>query len=416
MMPVAHGTTAPVSAADLMAPPFVERLQKRAMLIGVVFGVAALIGAAVSTEQFFRSYLLAYMVWLGTSLGGLALLMLQYLTKGNWGFVLRRQFEAASRNLPLMAVLFIPLAIAIWNHRLWPWLSQLSAEDAKMAKFQSYLTVNGMLGRAVLYFAVWIGLMAILNRWGLRQDTVDEPDLPRSRRFQTLCGPGFILYAFSMTMAATDWVLSLDAHWFSTMLGLIYLVGQGLNCMTFCIMLTNRLKDYEPVSGIMKPLFWHDLGNLLLAMTMLFAYLSFGQFLIIWSGNLPEEINWYLNRFSGGWGVVIVALVLFHFAVPFFALLMKAVKKYPHRLVWVAALMFFMRYVDQFWYIMPNFPAMAGLPATQKHFTYTWLDLVVPVAMGGIWVSAFCSQLRKRPLYPVHDLLWPEVTKQHHGH
>ena len=186
--------------------------------------------------------------------------------------------------------------------------------------------------------------------------------------------------------------------------------------MSLAILLNYSLRIYRPVSEIMQPLYWHDLGNLLLAMVMLFAYISFGQFLIIWSGNLPEEIEWYMNRFHGGWGVWAGMIVLFHFAVPFFLLLMKWIKRHPERLVWIAACMFIMRYVDLFWYTMPNFPAMRGLEATRGHFHYSWLDLVAPAALGGIWIATFCSQLKKRPLYPIYDLLWPEVTKVHHGH
>jgi len=411
-----HETVAPVAASELMAPALVDRIQRRAVMVAVVLGVATIIGAVVEPEQFFRSYLVGYMMWLGATLGGLALLMMQYLTKGNWGFVLRRQLEAASRNVPLMALLFVPLAIAIWNHRLYPWLSSMSPEDAALPKFQQYLTVRGMLARAVVYFLVWFLLQFQLNRWGSWQDQRDEPDLLRSRRYQKLAGPGFILYALTITLAATDWVMSLDPHWYSTMFGLIIIVGQGIIAMSLCLLLNYGLRIYRPVSEMMQPLYWHDLGNLLLAMVMLFAYISFGQFLIIWSGNLPEEIEWYMNRLHGGWGVWASMIVLFHFAVPFFLLLMKWIKRRPERLVWIAALMFVMRYADLFWYTMPNFPAMAGLAATRGHFHYSWLDIVAPAALGGIWVAAFCRQLKKRPLYPIYDLLWPEVTKVRHGH
>jgi hypothetical protein len=193
------------------------------------------------------------------------------------------------------------------------------------------------------------------------------------------------------------------------MYGFVFIVGQGMIAMSFFIMLTNSLKDYRPVSEIMQKQYWHDLGNLMLAMVMLFAYMSFSQFLIIWSGNLPEEIEWYLKRFQHGWGVIIFLIALLHFAVPFFFLLMKSIKRNPKTLVKIAGLMFVMRYVDLYWYTMPNFKDFAS-------FSPSWMDLVVPIALGGFWIAAFCRQLKQRPLYPVYDLLWPEITVQHHVH
>jgi hypothetical protein len=402
-------TVSPMPVAEMMPPALIDRLQQRALTVGIVFGILSVIGFFRQPEQFFRSYLVGYMMWLGVAMGGLALLIMQYLTKGNWGFVIRRQLEAASRTLPLNALYFIPLAIAMLTHHLYPWAIGLSAEDKLIPKFHTYMTPHGALARAVVYFLLWFILAFQLNRWGKWQDERDEPDMPRSNRYQKLAGPGMILYALSITLAVVDWVMSLDNHWYSTMYGFIFIVGQGLIAMSFFIMLTRALNDYRPVSEIMQKQYWHDLGNLMLAMVMLFAYMSFSQFLIIWSGNLPEEIEWYLKRFQGGWGVIIVLIALFHFAVPFFLLLMKSIKRNPNTLVKIAGLMFVMRYVDLYWYTMPNFKDLAV-------FSPSWMDLVVPIALGGFWVAAFCRQLKQRPLYPVYDLLWPEITVQHHVH
>lgn len=402
-------TVSPMPVAEMMPPALIDRLQKRALTIGILAGILSVIGAVMEPEHFYRAYLVGYMMWLGVALGSLALLMMQYLTKGNYGFVLRRQFEAASRTLPLNALYFIPLAIAMLTHHVYPWAIGLSAEDKLIPKFRMYMTPHGAIARAVVYFLLWYIMAFQLNRLGKWQDERDEPDMPRSNRYQKLSGPGMILYAFSITLAAVDWTMSLDNHWYSTMYGFIFIVGQGLIAMSFCIMLTRALNDYRPVSEIMQKQYWHDLGNLMLAMVMLFAYMSFSQFLIIWSGNLPEEIEWYLKRFRGGWGVVIVLIALLHFAVPFFLLLMKAIKRNPKTLVKIAALMFVMRYIDLYWYTMPNFP-------DRRTLNPSWLDLVVPIALGGFWIAAFCRQLKQRPLYPVYDLLWPEITVQHHVH
>jgi hypothetical protein len=402
-------TVSPMTVAEMMPPALIDRLQKRALTVGILAGIVSTIGLVQSAEHFYRAYLVGFMMWLGVALGGLALLTMQYLTKGNWGFVLRRQLEAASRTLPLNALFFVPLAIAMLTHHLYPWAIGLSPEDKLIPKFQSYMTPHGAIARAVVYFLVW-GILAFqLNRWGKWQDERDEPDMPRSNRYQKLAGPGMILYALTITLAVVDWVMSLDNHWYSTMYGFIFIVGQGLIAMSFFIMLTKALNDYRPVSEIMQKQYWHDLGNLMLAMVMLFAYMSFSQFLIIWSGNLPEEIEWYIKRFHGGWGVIIVLIALLHFAVPFFFLLMKSIKRNPKTLVLIAGLMFVMRYIDLNWYTMPNFADRAALNPS-------WMDLVVPIALGGFWIAAFCRQLKQRPLYPVYDLLWPEITVQHHVH
>ena len=416
-------TVSPVPAAELMAPAFIDRLQRRAFLIGVVGAIGAIIGAIVNTPQFYRSYLVAFMMWLGVTLGGLALLQLQYLTKGNWGFVLRRQFEACSRTVPVIAIFFIPLAIAMLTGHTYPWAiprgqpGALSEEVAHQAKYSTgYTSPHGVIARSVVYFLLWWVMAVLLSRWGRWQDERDEADLPRSRRFQKLSAPGIIIYAFTISLAVTDWVQSLDPTWYSTMYGLVFIAGQGIIAMTFCIMVTYYLARYRPVSDVMQPLFWHDLGNLTLAMVMLFAYFGFSQFLIIWSGNLPEEIEWYMNRVHNGWGVWAILMVLTQFAIPFFLLLMKPMKRNPNRLVWLAAILFLARYIDLIWYIMPNFGPAEGLPNFKAAFHYSWMDFVIPVGMGGLWIAAFCRELKKRPLYPIYDLLWPVITKKHHGY
>ncbi|HTC95914.1 MAG TPA: hypothetical protein VK699_20905 [Terriglobales bacterium] len=399
------------TAADLMPPVMLERLQRRALLVFVVAGILCILGAATHTQQFMRSYLVGYVLGLGLSLGCLGLLMVQYLTKGNWGFLIRRQLEAGSRVLPLMAALFLPILVAVWNHDLYPWAdkTKLSAEDLAQFKMQAYLTPKFFTIRAVIYFAVWIVIASFLNKWGKEQDQEDAPDLPRSRRFQTLCGPGLVIFCITVTFAVVDWIMSLDIHWYSTIYGLIFIDGQGLIAMCFVIMMTAAMFKYRPMSQVLVPQTLHDLGNLTLAMVMLFAYFSFSQFLIIWSGNLPEEIHWYVNRINGAWGAVALAIVLFHFAVPFFLLLHKPIKRNLKTLLPIAVILFAARYIDLLWYVVPNFSGNDP----RGHFS--WMDLACPIAVVGLWIAAFCWQLRLRPLFPVYDPLWTEVEKLH-GH
>ncbi|PYX93212.1 MAG: hypothetical protein DMG67_04790 [Acidobacteria bacterium] len=402
------------SIANLMPPAMVDSLQRRALLAGVIAALLCILGAATHPHQFLRSYLVGYIMGLGLSLGSLGLLMVQYLTKGNWGFLIRRQLEAGSRVLPLMAILFIPLGIGVWNHNLYPWANTklLSPEDLQQFKMRAYLTPQWFIVRAIVYFALWIVLAYFLNKWGKQQDYEDVPDLPRSRRYQKLCGPGLVLFCITVTMAVVDWIMSLDIHWYSTMYGLIFIDGQGLITMCFMIMLTAALFKYRPMSQVLVPKTLHDLGNLTLAMVMLFAYFSFSQFLIIWSGNLPEEIHWYVDRLKGAWASVAFAIVLFHFAIPFFLLLHKPIKRNLKTLVPVVVILFLARYIDLLWYIVPNFNHMVN-GVSDPRGAFSWMDLACPVAVVGLWIAAFCGQLKSRPLFPVYDPLWTEVEKLH---
>ncbi len=391
--------------ADLMPPIMLDRLQTRALLVFVIAAGFCLGGAAIHPHQFLRSYLVGYMMGLGLSLGSLGLLMVQYLTKGNWGFLIRRQLEAGSRVLPLMFVLFAPIWAGIKG--LYPWGGQLSQEDLHQFKMQAYLTPKWFIVRSVTYFVVWIVIALFLNKWGKQQDHDDVPDLPRSRRFQTLAAPGLVIFCITVTFAVVDWIMSLDIHWYSTIYGLIFIDGQGLITMCFMIMMTAALFKYRPMSQVLVPQTLHDLGNLTLAMVMLFAYFSFSQFLITWSGNLPEEIHWYVDRLKGGWGAVMMAIVLLHFAIPFFLLLHKPIKRNLKTLVPVVVILFLARYIDLLWYVVPNFKDSRGV--------FSWLDVACPVAVVSLWIAAFCWQLKSRPLFPVYDPLWKEVEKLH-GH
>lgn len=398
--------------ANLAAPPMIDALRMKALLVGVVFAAVCIVAAFLHTQQFLRSYLVGYIMGLGLSLGSLGLLMVQYLTKGNWGFLIRRQLEAGSRLFPLMFILFIPIGIGVWTNNLYPWTGKLSDEDVHQFKLQAYLTPKWFTIRAVLYFVIWFAIAYFLNKWGKEQDFEDRPDLPRSRRYQKLCGPGMVIFALTVTMAVVDWIMSLDIHWYSTMYGLIFIDGQGLITMCFMIMLTAALFKYRPISQVLVPRTLHDLGNLTLAMVMLFAYFSFSQFLIIWSGNLPEEIHWYLDRLHGGWGALMLGIVLLHFAIPFFLLLHKPIKRNIKTLVPIAVILFVARYIDLVWYIVPNFHGTVN-GAPDPRGVFTWLDVACPIAVLGLWIAAFCGELKSRPLFPVYDPLWTEVEKLH---
>ena len=400
-------SAAPMRNADLMTPPVVKTIQQRSLIVGVVFSVIAALGAWLRPEEFFRAYLLAFMAWLGVTLGSMAILMLRHLTKGAWGMVIRRILGAAMRCVPLMAAFFIPLLFGI--RRLYIWARPLDAIADKHLRehlqeiTKTYLTVNGFIVRAALYFAIWWALSFFLTKWSAEQD--HPPMRDNSARFKALSGPGLILYGFTITFAVIDWIMSIDPSWISTIFGLSFLIGQVLSALCFAVVVERILFRYKPMSELLKPEQVHDHGKFMLAFIMVWAYFSFSQWLIIWAGNLPEEITWYMRRLNGGWGYVGLFLVLFHFAVPFVMLISRPFKRDITRLVWLAVWLLLMRYVDLFWVIEPNFSAT---------FNLTWLDVVVPVAMGGLWLAYFFRNLSAMPLVPAYDVFAVEVLAAAH--
>ncbi|MBZ5651112.1 MAG: hypothetical protein LAO18_11575 [Acidobacteriia bacterium] len=399
--------TVPMRNLDLMAPPVVKTIQQRSLLVGVVFSLIAGLGAWLRPDEFFRAYLMAFMAWLGVTLGSMAILMLRHLTKGAWGMVIRRILGAAMRCVPLMVALFIPLLFGM--RRLYIWARPLDGIADKHLRehlqeiTKTYLTVNGFIVRAAICFAIWWALSFFLTKWSAEQD--HPPTRDNSARFKALSGPGLILYGFTITFAVIDWVMSIDPSWISTIFGLSFLIGQVLSALCFAVAVERILFRYKPMSELLKPEQVHDHGKFMLAFIMVWAYFSFSQWLIIWAGNLPEEITWYMRRLHGGWGYVGLFLVLFHFAVPFVLLISRPFKRDITRLVWLASWILLMRYVDLFWVIEPNF---------SQTFNVTWLDIVVPIAMGGLWLAYFFRNLSSMPLVPAYDVFAVEVLEAAH--
>ena len=368
-----------------------QRWEKPALIVGAVGILASILGAFTATDQFFRSWLLSYLFWFAITLGALPLLMIHHLVGGKWGFATRRMLESASRTLPLMAILFAPLLFGI--HNLYEWShADVVRQDIILQHKSAYLNTPFFIGRAVFYFAAWMILGWLLNRWSAEQDRTGDASI--AHRFQRLSGPGLIIYALTITFASTDWVMSLEPHWFSTIYGMMFMVGQTLTTLAFVIGGLALLGDTPPLSDFLGADTLNDLGNLLFAFIMLWAYLSFSQYLIIWSGNLPEEIPWYLRRSSGGWQWIAVALALFHFAIPFFLLLIRRNKRRKQVVSAIAVAVVVMRLVDLMWLIVP-----AHEPTVHVH----WLDLVTLAGIGGLWLAGFSKQLRKRPLLPLGD-------------
>jgi len=374
------------------AIPELARHQRTLLLAGALGAVVSLGGALLNFTQFMQSYLMAYMLCLGVTLGSLALGMVHQLSGGAWGVVIRRPIGAAARVLPVMTALFLPIALGM--SRLYPWTNaDLVAHDEVLRHKQLYLNTPFFLTRAALYFLVWNVLSYFLNAWSLEQDRNPDPRI--ARRMQKLSAGGLLAYGLTITFAAFDWLMSLEPHWFSTIYGVLIMGGQGLSALAFLIVALVWLSRRPPLDRIVVAAHFHDLGNLMLAFVMLWAYFSFSQYLIIWSGNLPAEITWYTHRLQTGWRWVGTLLVLFHFAVPFVLLLSRAVKRDPQMLVKVAIAVLIVRLLDLFWLIAPEFHP-AGVAVS-------WLDVVLPMTLGAIWLGCFIRQLRGRAILPVHD-------------
>ena len=377
--------------ADQLIPELAEH-QRRLLIIGAVGGAVSAIGLLLNPAQFLQSYLMAYMFVLGITLGCLALGMVHQLSGGAWGVVIRRPIGAATRTLPVLTLLFLPIALGV--HHLYSWTDAgLVARDDVLRHKQIYLNVPFFLVRAAIYFAVWNALTYFLNAWSLEQDETGDPRL--ARRMQVLSAGGLVAYGLTITFASFDWLMSLEPHWFSTIYGVLIMGGQGLSAMAFLIVALVWLSRRKPLDAIIAPAHFHDLGNLMLAFVMLWAYFSFSQYLIIWSGNLPEEIAWYLHRLQTGWRFVGLTLVLFHFAVPFCVLLSRRVKREADMIVKVAIGILIARLVDLFWLIAPEFHT-SGL-------SVSWLDAVLPASLFTLWLGCFVWQLRGRAILPVHD-------------
>jgi hypothetical protein len=384
-----------------------SRLASRSVVLGVAGGGLSAIGfATVGREAFLQSYLIAYIFWIGITLGSLAVLMVQHLSGGKWGLVSRRILEASSRMLPLMAILFVP----IWLNlpALYTWARPEAANDPIIHEKALYLNKSFFTIRAVIFFVVWGGLIYLLNTWSRAQDEKPaQPIGPSDRKFRVLSGPGLVLYVITATFMSVDWVMSLDPHWYSTIFGILTIGGQGLSTMAFTIIVMASLVRFAPMSGVANAERFHDLGKLMFAFVMLWAYFSVSQFLIIWSANLPEEIPFYLERLHGPWYPVSVALLFGQFALPFLVLLSQNVKRNPRLVQKVAIFILLMRVVDITWTIGPVFRGEgSGL---------SWLDFAVVAAMGGLWLWFFFRTLAGRALVPVRDPYFKEAMA-HGGH
>ncbi len=372
------------------APDSVRALGNRSLLVGGV-GLALLaVGFFVNRAQFFQAYLTAWIYILLLGLGCLGILMLHHMTRGAWGLVVRRQLEAGARTLPTIGLLFLPILFGM--NELYSWMRpEMAAKEVVHHKI-GYLNQPFFIARYVLYFLIWSFLAWQLSRLSRQQDQNADPAL--TRRMQVYAAPGLLIFALSVSFASFDWMMSLDPEWWSTIYGIYFIGCAGLAGFAFLNVSALWLSRQAPLNEVLAPRHFHDYGKLMLAFTMLWAYFSFSQFLIIWSGNLPEEITFYLHRNTPGWQFLTLVLPVLHFALPFVLLLSRNLKRDAPRLAKVAAFILVMRFVDLYWQIAPNFNRDSMMPH--------WQYFAGIVGLGGVWLGLFARELASRPILPVN--------------
>ncbi len=399
---------------EYYAPAELNRWRTLALGVGGIGLIVWAIGLYFNTEQALRSWLLGFIFWAGIGIGSLGVLLLQYLTGGAWGVVVRRTVEAATRTLPVIIILFLPLAFGITS--LYEW-THLPATDHIMEHRGWYMTTWGWIFRSVGYFAVFGVMVYLLNKWSAEQDQAasNEDSAALLGKATAFSGPTMVVFCLVVSFAVVDWVMTLDPHFFSTMWGLLFVAGWALSCFCFVVVILAYLSDKAPMNRVIGKRHFHDLGKLMLALVMVWAYFNFSQFLIIWAGNIPEETGWFLTRMKGGWGYIGVILIFFHFAFPFLVLLQQDFKR---RAKWLATLAIFilvMRLFDMAYLISPS-PRIDAHGLEQGAFIISWMDFVAPIAVGGIWLWWFFGELMKRPLVPAKDPFFEKAIEHGKGH
>ena len=421
--------------ASLAAPEIVSAWRTKALIVAVVAALLSLAFAFTSQgrHHMVRAYLLGYMICFGFAAGGLGLLMLQHVSGGKWGLLLRRPLEAMSRTLWLVAAMFLPIAFFMKKLYLWAVYTTpeataqglanhaISAAEAHALDFKRPMLnpVSVLLLTAFVYLV--LGTFAyFVNKWSLQRDADPaagtQASFDRWRiKLENISGPGVLVYVIMLTIGCIAWIMSLDVTWYSSVWGLKFLVGQGYGVLALSVLTVILLSRYEPIKSIMRTTEQHDLGKFMLAFVMLNIYLTFAEFLIIWSANSPEEIPWYLNRIRGGWWIICSLNFICHWLIPFCLLLSRDLKRNKKKMIWLTCFMIFARCLDMFWLIEPGFP--------DAHWNFRIIGnlsilayITVPIAVLGVWTAYYLTQLKARPLVNVNDPHLEEILEPEHAH
>jgi hypothetical protein len=432
-----HGDHGPRTLpATLAAPPVLAAWRTRSLIIAAVFGLLTLFFAFTpeGRNHIIRAYLMGYMTAFNLAGGGLVMLMLQYVTGGKWGLLLRRPLEAMTRTLPLVALFFIPILFPYLGGHLYQWVRYpdvvstnnafnngwINKEQALTANFKRpMLNPHALIVEYCIIFAVLMTLMFLLNRWSLQQDADPAAGTQASfdrwrTKFENLSGPGILIYVFMLTLGAIVWIKALDVTWYSSIWGLQFLVAEGYGVLALGILTVILLSRYEPMKTLLRTTEQHDLGKFAFAFVMLNIYLTFAEFLIIWSGNIPDELPWYLNRIHGGWWTICTLDFVCHWLIPFCLLLSRDLKRNKQKMIWLTCFMLFARLVDMFWLIEPNFKGAAGNLVGEPLSILAYIT--VPVCVLSLWSAYYITQLMARPLVVVNDPHLEEMLEPEHAH
>jgi hypothetical protein len=396
----------PVPSDPRMKRRALRRVRLRGLLIGILAGLVCLLAAFSEPVQLLRSYLLAFLYWVSLSLGCLAIVMLSHLSPGGWSVMLRRPLEAGGRTVLTMAVLFVPILAGV--RLLYPWAASDEGEagdpggHADLGAKEAYLNVPFFTVRAIVFLALWAAAAHFLSRMSRAQDATRDPEA--ARRLRKASAVWLVVYAVTMTFASIDWMMSLQPHWWSTIYGVYVIGGQGLSAMAFGTVAALWIARSSRPRFPLQTRHLHDFGKMLLAFVMLWTYFALSQLIIVWSGNQPEDIPFYLDRRGGGFLWVSVALAVLHFALPFLLLLSRDVKRDARTLAFVAGLVLVMRWVDFYWLVAPAW--------SHGKVSFHWQDPVAFLAVGGAWAATFAWQLGCRPLLPLGDPVLPEAIRE----
>ena len=407
-------TTTLWTSSAVATPAVAKKFSRSALIVGLVGSLAASVGFFNGAANFMQAYLLGYLFWLCVTFGCLGWLMIHHIAaRGGWGLIGRRIWEAGAANFPLMFVLGLPILLNLKALYVWARPEAVAADKHLQYVTGAWLGVGAVWARYIGFFAVWMVMAFLLRRWSAEQDLPENDGKPQP--FNWIAAPGMVVFALTTTFLVVDLCMSLDPAWSSSIYGLIFLASSGLACMAFTVIVTAALSQYQPMATLLTRTTLHDYGKWCFAITMLWAYFSFSQWLIIWAGNLPEEIGFFMIRLQGGWQYASLFLALFGWALPWGLLLSQDIKKSTRTLVPIACWIFFMRLFDVFWYVKPAW--QAGVHAGQPNLlgVSPW-DLVMPIAIGGFWVGLFFWNLSQRPLLPLYAPFATQVLEGEHGH
>ncbi|MFA6232876.1 MAG: hypothetical protein WC824_01640 [Bacteroidota bacterium] len=358
---------------------------------GLLFTALTVVGAFTDSKMFFAAWLTSFTFWTTITLGALFFVMLQHVTAAVWSVVTRRAAEALSLALPVLLLCFVPLLFGMHDLFHWSHANEV-ATDHVLAWKAPYLNTTFFMVRGLIFFAIWITLAWILHRHSVTQDT--DGDVKHTFSMRKISAGGMFLFAFTVTFAAFDWLMSLNPHWYSTIFGVYVFIGGFLTSMAILLLMFQMLRSQGMLEGVVTIEHFHDYGRLLFAFTVFWAYIGGSQYYLIWYANIPEETVWFLARWENGWKEVSMALILLHFFVPFLTLLFYRVKRNARLLRLIASLIVIMHFVDMFWLVMPTFG-----PGVR----FSWMHLTSVLGIGGLVMWMFWIRYTAHRAVPVGD-------------